>query len=316
MFAQARRAKVHWPTPDGAKVTWNDLAAQIAQCPQVLCIVNLKRHAWALLDELERRSAGDLYHLSTNMCPAHRQDVLAEVRQRLEQGENCRLISTQCVEAGVDVDFPVVWRAWGPLDAIAQAAGRCNRNGRLSEGHVRLFVPEADDSLYPDEAYQQAAGVAWAQLEEWGRERADIYNPDFFAEYYQDLYDVSGLARDRDDQLSTALKILDFPEVARLYRVIRQDTINVLVPYHHDRFRELEEAVYAEGLKYTWIQRARPYTVGLYRPRDRHPLWDKLQRIPLSPKGGEYAEDWFIWTGEYDSLRGLMPAQSLDVLIA
>ena len=95
-------------------------------------------------------------------CAQHRLDVLDRVRRLLVAGSPCRLISTQLIEAGVDVDFPVVWRAMGPLDSIVQVAGRCNREGRLSDGRfgqVHVFTP-TDNGLPRGGLYQTATGFA------------------------------------------------------------------------------------------------------------------------------------------------------------
>ena len=136
---------------------WPEVAEEMASSEQSLCIVNLKRHALELFSELKELCDINLFHLSTNMCPAHRKKVLDDVRKYLKDGAPCRLVATQCVEAGVDLDFPVVFRSWGPLDSLSQAAGRCNRNGTATTGDFSIFVPE--DESYPDGAYRQAAGV-------------------------------------------------------------------------------------------------------------------------------------------------------------
>jgi CRISPR/Cas system-associated endonuclease/helicase Cas3 len=92
------------------------------------------------------------------MCPAHRRETLEEVGKRLKSGQACRLAATQCLEAGVDLSFPALWRALAPMDALCQAAGRCNREGRLSIGEMKIFIPEPDGKqAYPDDAYQNAA---------------------------------------------------------------------------------------------------------------------------------------------------------------
>src|SRR5256885_12218463 len=96
------------------------------------------------------------------MCAQHRLDVLDQVRELLKAGLPCRLLSTQLIEAGVDVDFPVVWRAMGPLDSIVQVAGRCNREGRLASGAMHVFRP-ADHKL-PGDVYRAAADQAAISL--------------------------------------------------------------------------------------------------------------------------------------------------------
>ena len=117
-----------------------DLSSRVSDENQVLCIVNTRRHARALFDSLS--SAGSAIHLSAAMCAEHRSGVVREIRTRLSEGAPCRVISTQLVEAGVDLDFPVVYRSLAGLDSIAQAAGRCNRNGTIARGHTHVFRSE------------------------------------------------------------------------------------------------------------------------------------------------------------------------------
>ena len=151
---------------------------------RALCVVNLKRHAFTLMDALKDDTG--VFHLSTNLCPEHRRTVLDNVRKQLAMpAAACRLISTQCVEAGVDVDFPEVFRAFAPLEAIAQAAGRCNREGRLNEqgqlGRVTVFDPAEEGGWrrrYPTFAYYQAAQVTRTLLTAHGD--IDINKPEVF----------------------------------------------------------------------------------------------------------------------------------------
>ena len=228
LFERTRRTKVEWPHNSESPLSWAELAEMITTRDQVLCIVNLKRHAFHLLDELINSGAKDVFHLSTNMCPAHRQAVLEEVRLRLDEEKHCRLISTQCIESGVDVDFPFVLRALGPLDAIAQAAGRCNRNGKISIGDVTIFVPEDED--YPDATYRQATAVTRSLLKDLGPGGMDIHEPLLYDRYYQKLYGISN-PEFQKMEIQEAIQRQDFVDVANKYRIIANDAVNVFVPY-------------------------------------------------------------------------------------
>jgi CRISPR-associated endonuclease/helicase Cas3 len=170
VFAALRRVDFKWLT--SAPLAWTEVAAELAREPQVLTIVNTKRDAWALLDAL---GGLEPLHLSTSLCGAHRRAVLKEVRRRLAAGEACRLVSTQVVEAGVDLDFPVVWRAVAPLDGVIQGAGRCNRDGRLAAGRVAVFEP-AEGSL-PGGDYRLGTAET-RKLAGAGSGRVDPNDPD------------------------------------------------------------------------------------------------------------------------------------------
>lgn len=313
LFERARRTEVQWPGTD-ERLSWEVLAARLADLPQVLCVVNLKRHALKLLQLLHNREG--LLHLSTNMCPAHRQEVLGQVRDRLAEGNPCCLISTQCVEAGVDVDFPVVFRAWGPLDAIAQAAGRCNRAGRRVEGTVHVFFPDDPGPLYPDGTYRQAAAVAQALLQERGAAGMDIQDVSLFRRYYTLLYSMAAAGTVNREWREAALR-QDFVEVNRLYRVISTDAINVLVPYDLAAYRALANEAREGGLTADWVARARPHAISLFRPGRDAGIRQWLQPVPLGRGRGE-AQDWFIYLaeGHYDLLAGLQPPDSMECLIA
>ena len=137
LFRALERVNVRLPADMHAPTDWDTLAAELNGKDSVLAIVNRRNDA----RELWQRMPEGTLHLSALMCGAHRSQVIASIKARLKAGIPTRVISTQLVEAGVDVDFPVVYRALAGLDSIAQAAGRCNREGKLERGEVVVFVP-------------------------------------------------------------------------------------------------------------------------------------------------------------------------------
>jgi CRISPR-associated helicase Cas3 len=312
LFGCVRRNEVIWPA-SGKRTGWQELAGKIKTHEQALCIVNLKRHALQLYQALKQMGVEWLFHLSTNMCPAHRKEVLDKVRRRLADDKPCRLISTQCVEAGVDIDFPVVFRALGPLDAVAQAAGRCNRHGLAQSGTVQIFSPEYDGEgrIYPDRAYAQAADVAVQLLNRYVT--LDINNPAIFQEYYRQLYKFAQPETQGSD-LIEAVQRQDFVEVAKYYHVIEQSTINVLVPFKKEIYSRLKDEALNKGISYKWILAARSYAIGLFRPRPGDPIESHLEPVP----SGTDAEEWYIFLKEeyYDNEVGLIVPQNSNVLIA
>ncbi len=331
LFDQARRVRIDWQI--GESRSWESIAEELAddENSRSVCIVNLKRHARKLVECLrERLGENGLFHLSTSMCPAHREQVLKEVRNRLrpDNQQPCRLVSTQCIEAGVDIDFPVAWRAFGPLDAIAQAAGRCNREGRLDgQGRMVVFLPEKENNreyLYPPGGYKEATETTKTLIrikENEARERGisfdnvfDICDPELFNQYYRLLYDLTG-ATDLNSDLDDALQRRSFVDVAPRYQLIDKRCISVLVPYADkiELFESLKAQLDTDGrLTSQWIREARPLTVSLYRPKSDDTVWNYLNPAPLGR--GEKADDWFIYLNpkDYDPLLGLKPPDSVE----
>lgn len=221
-FAILERVRYEWPGAEEAW-TWERVAAEIRSAGQSLTIVNTVRDASTLCGAI---GDPDAFHLSTRMCGAHRREVLRTIRTRLRNGEPCRVVSTQLVEAGVDLDFPVVFRAIAPLDRIAQAAGRCNREGRLpGKGRVVVFAPEED--AMPGGAYRHGAGVTRGLLREYGC-ALDLNDPATFDRFFRRLY-ADQAADMRDIQAHRALR--EYEQVADLFRMIDEDTFPVFVQY-------------------------------------------------------------------------------------
>jgi len=208
--------------------TWPELAAEVLNSPnsQGLVVVNTRRHARNLFDEL-RKSEGHIdavFHLSTWMTPAHRLEVLNEVTRRLDSGEPCFLVSNQCIEAGVDVDFPAVWRALGPYDAIVQAAGRCNRNGCLKPEEAQVHVFRTEDDALPPGVYQTATNQTHLLRK---INAANPHDPQSFETYFRFLYQLSvpdecEIQREREQ--------LHFEKVSDLFRFIDTFTVPLITP--------------------------------------------------------------------------------------
>jgi hypothetical protein len=312
LFNLARRTTVKWPIP-GGNLSWDNLALLLAEHEQVLCVVNLKRHAVKLINQLQIHNVEEVRHLSTLMCPAHRRKVLSKIKTDLEQGRRCRLVSTQCVEAGVDLDFPVVYRAMGPLEAIAQAAGRCNRESKLDTGNVVVFFPRSDeDLLCPTGIYQQATDITVALLTERGSDAMDINNPSLFSLYYQRLFALTG-THFGSRELFNAIVGWSPEDVARLYKVIAEDTICILTPYEPEIYEKLLAEGRDQGINRSWIRRAQLHTVQLYRPNPDNLFWQNLEPLRLhweSKSGSELTEAKRVWFAlrskkYYDQLLGL-----------
>ena len=202
-------------------VDFEILAEEMAQKAQVLCIVNTRKTAQKVFEMLPFDGS---YHLSTRMTPEHRTKVLDEIRTRLRQGETCRVVSTSLIEAGVDVDFPEVWREMAGLDSILQAAGRCNREGRrdASESEVVVFslsngVPKG---MQPNAV---AAEIAMEGVD-------PIDESAVIQRYFDQLYWQKGdQAMDMKDMMKLCARP-NMESIAKAFHLIESDTRTVYVP--------------------------------------------------------------------------------------
>lgn len=207
--------------------SWDEIAKEMLVSPmqRALAVVNTRPNARSLYNALKNMIGGKndyLFHLSTWMMPSHRKIVLDEIRTRLENKQQCLLVSTQCVEAGVDVDFSEVWRAFGPYDSIVQAAGRCNRSGKLlNKGKVHIFHP-SDKGLSKGLYF-----TATKQTELLRKMKmADPENPESFEHYFRLLYQLSV---PDECAIQKARAEFRFEEVDRLFNFIDEKTIPVLI---------------------------------------------------------------------------------------
>ncbi len=217
------------------------LAERLSAEKQVLAIVNTRKEAREIWQQtVQTTNPKECFHLSTMMCPQHRADTLLAIRERLRGNQPCRVISTQLIEAGVDVDFPVVYRAAAGIDSIAQAAGRCNREGKLAEGKVFIFEGEnppppghlrhsAESGFYIMKAFPNDPLCLQA---------VENYFNDFYSKQYSaHRMDKKGIM----DSCNSRPDAIPFAQISRNFALITDRTIPLLVPYENEGERSIEE---------------------------------------------------------------------------
>lgn len=258
LFASTRRVQVDWRLD--RPLAWDELARELMGQRQVCCIVNLRKQARLIYGDLLQRGPAQegLFLLSTDLCPRHRLRILDEVRERLVRDLPCCLISTQCIEAGVDISFPCLYRALAPLESIIQAAGRCNRHDLRRQGRVIVFIP-AGESNFPDEYYRLAANKVLLLHQ---RHAIDINDLAHIAEYYRYLF-TDQASRD-NQRLLQAVKACDYAEVSRQYRLIDKEGVSILVPDDPGLFTTLRDEALDRGLTADILRQAAPITVSSY----------------------------------------------------
>jgi CRISPR-associated endonuclease/helicase Cas3 len=307
LYASARRVRYRWQLDP--KPVLRDIAAQAAPEPKALIVVNTTKDSAALhrrLEEMRDPSLGPCLHLSTRMAARHRRDVLAEVTARLAAGLPVAVVSTQLIEAGVDIDFPLVFRAWAPADSLQQAAGRANRSGRLPEGTVVVFDPA--DGGHPADASYKAALAATAI--HFGPGRADPDLLEALDAYYPERFALQKLDSAGDGARVEQLRgHLDFPAAAAAFRMIEEHTVPVAVEYGDEASRaemtDLAERLRGAGRlppgqARSLLRRLQPYTAALPRA---------LARQAVAAGHAEpVVGDLLQWRGPYDLRRGIDPA--------
>lgn len=286
LFSRLQRVKYRIES-ETDRWDWNRVAAEMLSRPQALCVVNLRQHAFDVFNALNANASSGpfansdahaIFHLSSAMCAAHRLDVLGlsknppanNIKHRLENEtpQPCWVISTQLIEAGVDIDFPVVLRAMGPLDSIVQAAGRCNREGRRKDasgqpqlGEVIVFHP-AEGGL-PRGIYEKGTTITPNYLADPTRLATD---PSIFADYFNELFQITPTDHVRHGE-HTIQKLREkqkFRSVGEVAKVIPDDTVAVLVPYR-EAARLIKRIRKAGRVDFRILRRLQRYMVNVRR---------------------------------------------------
>ena len=299
LYSRLRRTRISLPSDWQARTTWPELASRLITHEQVLCIVNTRRDCHDLFALMP---TGTL-HLSALMCGEHRSEVIADIKRRLHAGEPCRVISTQLVEAGVDIDFPVVYRALAGLDSIAQAAGRCNREGKLnasgSLGEVHVFIPPKSAPLgllrKGEDTMREMPAVAGFDPQE----------PACYTRYFENYYARLNATTGRPG--SKIVFNLD---------LIRDYNPSIRLPFRtagHE-FRMIDDAQQAVFVRWgkndKWLAELRSFGPTRQNLRALQRSCVNLPRrhiVALRAQGliEEVQPDFWLWIGKYDKITGL-----------
>jgi CRISPR-associated endonuclease/helicase Cas3 len=303
LYADLKRVKTELPDDFASPRTWESIAGELQQYDSVLCIVNSRKDC----RELHGLMPKDTIHLSALMCGQHRSQVIAEIKQRLKDGIPTRVISTQLVEAGVDMDFPVVYRALAGLDAIAQAAGRCNREGLLTElGKVVVFVPPKPAASGLLRKAQQS-GQEIMRLTDGDpltRERFEAY----FRHYYESLNsldkaNIVGLL-DLHNQAEARRAEFNFRIAASNFRLIDEEGQTAVIVRYGESTRLIDALEKSQNMqpheRRGILRKLQRYTVNI-REHECRKLIDLYDIKEIYP--GLYVQ---LTTGLYDERLGLL----------
>ena len=243
---------------DNTGRTYDEIAAQIAQYNKVLCIVNTRKDAKALFERLP--DDGIKLHLSRMMCPAHVGETINKIKSLLKDGYRpiVRVVATQLVEAGVDIDFPVVFRQETGLDSILQAAGRCNREGLKDIGQTFVFSLSAE-GRFPFGPMKDANNARLNLPSD-----SDWFSPIVMEQYFKQLY-FNTNTFDKKDIKHYLYKPneLCFEKASSFFKLIDDDGVNVIVNWGASM--ELVEELKQYGCAYPLMKRLAKFTVAIRR---------------------------------------------------
>lgn len=252
---------------DAGTIDDETLAKRLSEHHQALCIVNTRKHAQKIFNLLPK--SDHIFHLSTLMYPAHRQQVIATIKDRLNNNQPCIVISTQVMEAGVDLDFPVGYRALAGLDSIIQAGGRVNRNRKSADAKLYIFEPDTDAIKRVPGYIQQTGDITRQILRRW--KDKDPICLEAIQDYYESLYGVqSDHAFDSARVLpcfekpSSRLPSFDFRTASERFKLIGSDTIAVIVPRESKAQDILDKLPWVQSPG-ALLRKLQIYTVSIYR---------------------------------------------------
>lgn len=251
---------------DEAPKSYDELATEMSKHQRVLCIVNTRKDAKALYERLPKE--GICLHLSRMMCPAHVAATIQHIKSALKEENGCpvRVITTQLVEAGVDIDFPVVYRQEAGLDSILQAAGRCNREGKNGICTTYVFSLGKEHSL-PTDFISQTNNARLNMVGQY-----DWFAPETMTAYFKHLHcRIDNFDKQQMQELLYK-PACEFEEAANRFHLIDDQTIPVLINWRDSI--SLYQRLLSEGPTYQLMKQMAQYSVSI-----RKSDFDKLEKM-------------------------------------
>jgi CRISPR-associated endonuclease/helicase Cas3 len=292
LYQQLKRTQINMPSDFNQPCTWEKMATELQTHRQVLCVVNTRRDCYELFSLMPDGAV----HLSALMCGQHRSQVIQQIKKKLNDGLPICVISTQLVEAGVDIDFPVVYRALAGLDSIIQTGGRCNREGKLKKegklGVVNVFVPPKPTPRGLLRKGEDTTREMYASLD------LDLNSPKVVTSYFRSFY-----SRVNDtgatwlkNRLIKNVPFVHFRTAAKEFKFIDDQTQQSVFVQFQESGRWLDE-LRRIGPTHENMRRLQRYVVNLSKS-------DFLN----AKANGLLEEIWkglWLWIGPYDSTKGL-----------
>ena len=241
---------------DNTGRTYDEIAERVSRHSKVLCIVNTRGDAREIYERLPNE--GLTIHLSRMMCPRHVSGTIERIKRALQDGTEpvIRVVATQLIEAGVDIDFPVVYRQEAGLDSILQAAGRCNREGKLDMATTYVFSLSKEHNLHGSVVDANDARLSMTGVDDW-------FSPETMTEYFRQLYGRKDTF-DKKDIKALLYKPSEmcFAEAAKEFRLIEEAGNTVYV--NMDDSLELVERLKSDGIIYSLMKQLSQYSVNIH----------------------------------------------------
>ena len=241
---------------DNTGSKYDEIANRLSRHDKVLCIVNTRNDAREIFKCLPKE--GLTIHLSRMMCPRHISKAIQEIKQALSDNSETviRVVATQLIEAGVDIDFPVVYRQEAGLDSILQAAGRCNREGKLDIATTYVFSLSVEHKLYGSIIDANNARLNMVNVNDW-------FAPETMTEYFRQLY-CRKETFDKKDLKTLLYKPTEmcFAEAAKEFKLIEETGKTVYV--NMDDSLELVERLKNDGITYSLMKKLSQYSVNIH----------------------------------------------------